>query len=506
VSETLPQQGDRRTSPGGWRVLQRAHELWRAGDYTACLTELAGESDVLALVLRGRALLRLGRPRDAIALLHDVETPSARVVLAQAFARSRDQGSAREIAGMLREARLEDPQVRAEIARCCAVIAWMGGDTDRAEADLEDALVDAAPVARAAYYQLRSWIAARRENYAEQAHLLTMAARHVLDDPSDDVGLLADITRTLATLNRDLPLPHVAPLVERLVADLPWTSDLGVAHFNAVRDLGWHHALHGRFLPALRLLHRAEALAPARAWVIMALADRAQLARWAGEPASSQATLLHALDLVPEVAWDTTDDEERSALLVAADACSEVDALRAHALLERFDALAGGFAPRLVARADRRVGAHRALVAGAVQHSLGHDAAAVESYRAAYVGFSELGYKWRAAICAGRLFALTRERSWHALGSELVREYPDGWIARDLATAGVDIDDAVRCLTPREREVLQSLLSGMRVTQIAGKLNISPHTAKHHATAIYRAFGVESQSELMAEAKRRRLV
>ena len=111
MSETLPQQGDRRTSPGGWRVLQRAHELWRAGDYTACLTELAGESDVLALVLRGRALLRLGRPRDAIALLHDVETPSARVVLAQAFARSRDQGSAREIAGMLREARLEVPQV-----------------------------------------------------------------------------------------------------------------------------------------------------------------------------------------------------------------------------------------------------------------------------------------------------------------------------------------------------------------------------------------------------------
>jgi len=186
--------------------------------------------------------------------------------------------------------------------------------------------------------------------------------------------------------------------------------------------------------------------------------------------------------------------------------CAEVDALRAHALLERFEELAGGFAPRMIARGDRRLAAHRLSVAGAVQHALGHDRAATDSYRAAYVIFGEVGYRWRAANCASRLFALTGERSWLALGAEHIRNYPMSWVARELATAGADVDDAVRRLTPREREVLQALLSGQRITQIAGRMHISPHTAKHHATSIYRAFNVDSQSGLMAEAKRRGLV
>jgi DNA-binding CsgD family transcriptional regulator len=486
--------------------------LWKTGEYGACLEALAPYHDVRSLALAARALLRLGRPAEVIALLHActpkdaAEEVTVATILARAFARARDEGSAQAIIDGLQGAAQHDPTTRAEIARSSALVAWMRGDTDRAERDIEDAFGDPTPVARAGYYQLRSWIAARRENYAEQARLLLLASKHLLEDPGADVGLLAEITRALATLNRDLSLPDVAPSVERLVAEIAWTDDLAVAHFNAVRDLGWHHALQGRFLPALRLLHQAERIAPSRAWCIMALLDRARLASWAGEPASATASLFHALDLEPLVAWDRTDDEERSTLLVAADVCAEVDALRAHELLERFEELAGGFAPRMVARGDRRLAAHRLSVSGAVQHALGQDRAATESYRGAYVVFSEVGYRWRAAICANRLFALTGERSWLALGAEHVRDYPESWIARELATAGADVDDAVRRLTRREREVLQGLLAGLRITHIAGRLHISPHTAKHHATAIYRAFGVESQSGLMAEAKHRGLV
>ena len=489
-----------------------ALDLWKSGHYTACLETVAGFGDVPSLALQARALLRMARPGEAIALLHDCTVDGeaqdvlVSTVLARAFAQARDEVSARAIVDRLQHANITQPQARVEIARCSAVVAWMSGDTDRAERDLEDAFIDATPLGRATDYQLRSWIAARRENYVEQARLLTLASRQLLDEPLTDVGLLADITRTLATLNRDLSLADVAPTVERLVAEVPWTDDLAIAHFNALRDLGWHHALQGRFLPALRLLHEAERIAPSQAWSILALLDRARLASWAGEPASATASLYHALDLEPAVQWDRTGDEERSTLLVAADMCAEVDALRAHALLEHFKELAGGFGPLLGAGRDRRLAAYPHFVAGAVQHALGQNAAATESYRAAYVVFSEVGYRWRAAICANRLFALTGERSWLSLGVEHVRDYPDSWIARELANSGADLDDAVRRLTPREREVLQALLAGLRITHIAGRLHISPHTAKHHATAIYRAFGVESQSELMAEAKRRRLV
>jgi DNA-binding CsgD family transcriptional regulator len=490
-----------------------AHALWKAGEYLACLDRLAHATDIRSLVLRGRALLRLGRPRDLIELLHDAtgeldDSPDSvlvYVVRALAFSRTRDHGSARVIVEELKRRRGLDATTSAEIARCATITAWMRGDTAEAERELIAASVDPAPAARAAYYQLRSWISARREQYSEQARTLVLAAELLLKAPGDDVGLLADITRTLATLNRDLSIIEVAPIVEELISTIPWTPDLTVAHFNALRDFGWHHALHGRYLPGLRLLHEAERIAPTPAWRVLALLDRAQLARWAGEPASSSASLFAALSLESTVAWERTDDEERNALLIAAEVCAEVDALRAHGLLERFEELVGGFAPRMIARGDRRLLAHRRQVAGAVQHALGNDRAAVESCRAAYVIFAEVGYRWRAAMCAARLHALTNERSWLSLGADLIQDYPRGSIARELAVAGADVDEAVRRLTPREREVLRGLLDGLRVARIAGRLNISPHTAKHYATAVYRAFGVDSQSELMAEAKRRRL-
>jgi DNA-binding NarL/FixJ family response regulator len=458
-------------------------------------------------VLRARALQRLGRHYDVIALMHDEDirdSPAAQLQLAMAFARSRDCDSAREIVDGLQRSDRLDLSTRAEIARCAALIAWMAKDDHTAERLLDDAPLDPSPAARASHYQLRSWIAARREDYGGQARLLASASQALLEDPSADVGLLADIVRTLALLNREMRLPDVSVIVERLVAEIPWTDDLRVQRYHATRMLGWYHALDGRFFPARRLLHEAERFAPSPAWRFMALLDRATLAKWASEPASSSATLYEALGLESGIAWDLTDDEERFALLSAAEVCVDVDAVRAHALLNRFNGLMEGFGPRMGARGDRRVAAFRATAAGAVQRALGQERSSIDSYQAAYAVFAEVGYRWRAAMCAVRLHGLTGEQSWLGIGASLIREYPHSWIAGELASSGVHIDDAVRRLTPREREVLRGLLEGLRITKIAERLRISPHTAKHYATKVYAAFGVDCQSQLMAEAKRRR--
>lgn len=53
-------------------------------------------------------------------------------------------------------------------------------------------------------------------------------------------------------------------------------------------------------------------------------------------------------------------------------------------------------------------------------------------------------------------------------------------------------------LTPRQRQVLGQLLLGRSMTQIAGDLGISEHTANDHRKAIYRRVGVSSRSELAA--------
>ena len=50
-------------------------------------------------------------------------------------------------------------------------------------------------------------------------------------------------------------------------------------------------------------------------------------------------------------------------------------------------------------------------------------------------------------------------------------------------------------LTPREIEVLAQLARGCTNKQIAGNLQISPHTVKFHITSIYQKLGVNNRTE-----------
>jgi DNA-binding NarL/FixJ family response regulator len=58
-------------------------------------------------------------------------------------------------------------------------------------------------------------------------------------------------------------------------------------------------------------------------------------------------------------------------------------------------------------------------------------------------------------------------------------------------------------LTDRQREVMQQLLRGRTIGQIARELGIAEATAKHHAHAVYAAFGVSSRADLILTANRR---
>lgn len=58
-------------------------------------------------------------------------------------------------------------------------------------------------------------------------------------------------------------------------------------------------------------------------------------------------------------------------------------------------------------------------------------------------------------------------------------------------------------LTDRQREVMQHLLRGRTIGQIARELGIAEATAKHHAHAVYAAFGVSSRADFILTANRR---
>lgn len=58
-------------------------------------------------------------------------------------------------------------------------------------------------------------------------------------------------------------------------------------------------------------------------------------------------------------------------------------------------------------------------------------------------------------------------------------------------------------LTDRQREVMHQLLRGGSIGQIARDLGIAKTTAKHHAHAVYAAFGVSSRADFILTANRR---
>ena len=52
------------------------------------------------------------------------------------------------------------------------------------------------------------------------------------------------------------------------------------------------------------------------------------------------------------------------------------------------------------------------------------------------------------------------------------------------------------------REVLEKLLNGRTIAQAAQELGIAEGTAKHHALAVYAAYGVSSRADLILAATR----
>jgi DNA-binding NarL/FixJ family response regulator len=77
-------------------------------------------------------------------------------------------------------------------------------------------------------------------------------------------------------------------------------------------------------------------------------------------------------------------------------------------------------------------------------------------------------------------------------------------IARKVVTAFRSPDPATAGLTPREREVLDHLVAGETVRQIAEALFVSPSTVAFHVRQIYDKLHVHSRAEVVARTLGRR--
>jgi len=74
-------------------------------------------------------------------------------------------------------------------------------------------------------------------------------------------------------------------------------------------------------------------------------------------------------------------------------------------------------------------------------------------------------------------------------------------LARRAALAlAVTADDEIPWLTVREQEILEHLVVGRSVRDIANDLERSPHTVHDHVKSLHRKLGAKTRGELIARA------
>jgi DNA-binding CsgD family transcriptional regulator len=496
-----------------------------AGRYSACLEScealtVDGHPErAEALLLTARVYLRLQRPKDAVKLLA-VELPDfaerqlkleAEALLGLAHAMLGDFSTADLYVESLHAPEVEafPDSLRSELLHAEALIAWMRGDLVEAETALERSAFDRSPKAVGRNAIAQSWIAAKRGSYDEQARLLLRGVELLQSAAPVDVGMLGAACRALCALARDVAIHGLHAAARKLYDDVPWTADLAIDQYMSARTLGWALALEGpsRYFEALRLLHKASSIAPSAPWLVFALTDRASLKRCAGEGASSNADIYEALELAQTIDWASTPDEGRMALLGLAALFAEIDVRQASALLAQYSEVEDGVSARLIMRDDPRTEAYRSYAAALIQEALNEPRKAKRLFESVYAVWNEAGYAWPAARTALHLFRVTGDQAWWETAKVKIRDYPDSWIAAEINAASTGIgDDAWNRMTPRQREVFHALCEGLTARRIAERLECSPNTVRNHIHWVYQAFRVNSQPELIAEARKRRLV
>ncbi len=65
-----------------------------------------------------------------------------------------------------------------------------------------------------------------------------------------------------------------------------------------------------------------------------------------------------------------------------------------------------------------------------------------------------------------------------------------------------DVVNTISSLSSREKDVLSRLVTGQRVSTIAGSLYISPNTVRNHLKSIFLKIGVHSQAELLEHLRK----
>jgi DNA-binding CsgD family transcriptional regulator len=498
------------SGPGrAWiRKMAAQFESGRFLDAARTYDENVGASPA-STIMRARIWLKSAPPK-AIELLLQVGLGKDRAIEAErnmllgvAYSRIREYDAADEFLDRAVRAR-PNPEIADEIRyhRVRRYLLEMRMEDARAELELLGK--SKRPTTRLRVLHLESFIRSQEERYTEQATCLVELLRELDPQKEDHVEMRAWATHSLAALARELYVPDALPIIERQLEGVAWPEDFAINRFQALKAVGWARALQGDYFNGFRYLKRASQIAPNTAWNVVALADRAYLARCINEPRWSRQNLDEAELLASEVDWHATKNEERVGLLLLAELFAPLDAAKASQYLAQHSDLPILRSPLVHYRFDDRLVGIADYCTGIVQAAIGNTRLALKALQRSRVAFEKYGYDWRAGRTVLAIYNITKDASLLNAAAERLRHYKSSWLGDEMRRASVvgrQVD-----LPPMQRRVFEGMCEGLTPAQIANRLDRAENTIRNHIKLVFKAFCVNSRPALLAEAARRGLM
>lgn len=118
---------------------------------------------------------------------------------------------------------------------------------------------------------------------------------------------------------------------------------------------------------------------------------------------------------------------------------------------------------------------------------------------------TDVSYARRALEAGAAGYVLKHSAAWELVeavrsalaGGTFVSPAIAGKVFRALNEGGAEASDPVAALTPRQREILRLVASGLSAKEIAKKLDISPRTVEFHKYQLMEALGAKGAAELI---------
>ena len=322
-------------------------------------------------------------------------------------------------------------ELKIEAAYYQALTAFMFGNVDQAKALATAALDDRCGSSHSRLLELLGLIAGLQGEVQTQISMHRAANEHATNLSQRDSYLEANVLNNLAIPVAELNPPGLADFVRNRAEAIPWNDELSGQRFHVVHHLAWLDALAGNHLSAFRNFRTAIALAPTTARRAEALVGRGYLAREMGEAIGAAECITDAEELVRQIDWNKTDDDERLALINLATLVAPVDPERASRYVDRYKTIVKKIDGRNVAaHGDPLYRAKEAHAFGLVAKNHHGSPFAVPMLQKAYELFRSVSSNWRSAAVAMDLYDINGDPAMLRYAQEQAVKMPLSWLAR----------------------------------------------------------------------------